>query len=112
LGGIIVDLNVRIGFKGPISEFVKVLGEFEAMQKRKGSVMIDTVPLPDRPELKTLVIQESGLPISELEETVTQVLMLRKKLEEMGLWVDPTTLPPRHKGAAPFVEMTIRARSE
>lgn len=120
MGGIIVDLRAVIRYKGPISGFVKVLNEFEAVQKKKGSVMIDTVPLPEHPELMSYEIQVMGIPISEFGETITKMLMAIEKLKEMGLIVDVTALPPRGgilplpkpKGArAPF-EWTINTRVE
>ncbi len=95
LGGVIIDGRAVLRYKGPILGFVKVLNEFEAIQKKKGTVMIDTVPVPDHPEAMTLEIQMMGIPISEFGEMITKMEMVAKKLKELGLIFDTIAPPPR-----------------
>lgn len=120
MGGVIIEGRAALRYKGPVSGFVKVLNEFEVVQKKKGTVMIETVPLPDHPEAMIVEIQLMGLPLSEFGETITKMEMAAQKLKELGLIVDTIPLPPRGelppfpkpKGARAQFEWTISTRVE
>jgi len=79
---------------------VKILNVLEAVPKNKGSVMIETVPLPERPAVMAVEIQVNGISLSEFGETITKLEMAYEKLKELGL------LRP------PLPEWTIKTRVE
>lgn len=101
-GGILTDGITRLQFKGSILEFDTVVKGLIKLQKQIGprSLMIDTVPMPDRGAL-VVDIRFRG-PMSEFEKVIEGLDDLRSTIAidtvplptrapEIGTWPTPET---------------------
>jgi len=80
MGIIIVDGRAGLQFKGPLSEFVQAIVGLEKLQKKLGpdSLMIGTMPVPDKPGI-IVDLRFKGT-ISEFEKMIVGLEELRAKV--------------------------------
>ena len=75
MGGIIIEGRTGVLFKGPISNFEKVISGLKRIEKRGKGLKIDTVPLPE--EGTTIVRMQFRGPMAEFENMLTALQELR-----------------------------------
>lgn len=80
MGIIVTDGRAGLQFKGPLSEFVQAIVGLEKLQKKLGpsSLMIDTMPMPDKGGI-IVGLRFKGT-ISEFEKMIVGLEELRAKV--------------------------------
>jgi len=104
--GIITEGRAGLQFKGPLAEFVQAIVGLEKLQKKlgPGSLMIETIPVPEKPGI--LVELRFKGTISEFEKMVVGLEELRGEvaIETVPLPERPIpgTRPAPEKPTAPL----------
>jgi hypothetical protein len=115
MGIIITDGITAIKFKGPISDFEKLVVSLGKLQRKFGpkSLMIDTVPVPESPGIvlalrfrgSTLDFEKLVAGMEQIKSTIAIDTVPLPEMPKIGTW--PTPEIPRN-----ILRFTVWVRSD